>query len=239
MFPCLLAFTVFLWFGGRSRAEAVACAAVVSWALILCVSAPAGAAVVAQAPPLAAASTPTTGTDADLRPREAALYAISPPAGARRVLTLLLVPAWLVVGFVRVDAEFRVAENIGVKAAIATFGDFALQDNVFGAQLNWYAFGRFERGWQLGLEYVAGKKRSADLFIGGAPKVSTTPAQPLLRITLVGPHIGYKLIAENGLSIELQAGVHAALIRRFEDDVEVSSQWRTLPMIATNFGWSL
>lgn len=187
-----------------------------------------------------AAATGTASTAQATQPMERpALVPVEGPPPWRRVASFVLAPAWLSVGFVRLDAEVKLAQKWGCKAAMGTFADFRWTDNVLGAQVNYYFWGRFERGWQVGLEYVAGRKRGLGLFVGSDRGEVESSSRSMLRIALAGPHVGYKYIAQSGLTIELQLGVHGAWVRRYVDGQQLDSSLRALPVVATNFGWSI
>lgn len=161
-----------------------------------------------------------------------------PVPPTRRAVSVVMVPTWLSVGFLRIDTELRVSARIGLKVVLGAFTDFELRDYVLGGQVNWYLFGDFDRGAQLGIEYSAGRKRRDALIDRFPPTFVATAGARTMQATLVGPHIGYKYIARGGLTIEAQLGVQAVFVR-FDDaagapDPPVSA----MPVVATNFGWS-
>ena len=191
--------------------------------------------------------------DPDTQP---ALHPVVGPSAPKRRLTVLLAPVWLAVGFVRIDTELRVTDWLGLKAVVAPFSDSLFFNYVLGAQVNFYPLGSFDRGWQIGIEHVQGRKHATGSLVGAgdadAPAlVSKAGVEPFVEVALLGPHIGYKYITDSGLSVEAQVGVQAAWSKHFGGNpqmnsiarvvpvAQMDSVARIMPMFAFNFGWSL
>ncbi len=148
---------------------------------------------------------------------------------------LTLSPIHLVLPFVELTGEFKLADKIGL-AVIAGAGTVKVTGtsvdtrvSVFegGMSFRYYAIGDFRHGMQIGAEaiylYASASKGSISASVNGAA---------------VGPFIGYKYTARGGFTFDSQLGfARVGLAGRSNDgDKNSVSGWG--PLLNLNIGWS-
>jgi hypothetical protein len=153
-------------------------------------------------------------------------------------VSLTVSPLHLFLPFFELQGEYAVSRNVGV-ALIAGIGSVSLTDDgsetsffiwELGAKVAGYVVGDFEEGLQVGLEalYLKVSAEAADDFASGSVFGNGFS---------LSPFIGYKLIADFGLTFEAQLGP-AFIFASAESETESASDFAIGPMLNLNLGWS-
>ena len=145
-------------------------------------------------------------------------------------------PVHLILPFVELTGEFRLANKFGIAAILGAGHTSNVTTFDIGAQGIWYPIGSFNHGMQLGAEalYTGG---GATTSFGGQSASATAG------IFSIGPFIGYKLATDIGFSFCVQVGAAyyaGGASGSSTDGASVSVAGSgVMPLLNLQLGWSL
>jgi len=140
-------------------------------------------------------------------------------------LSLTFSPLHLLVPFLELTLEYRLADKFGIAAIAGGGARSSVVVGGIGARFNYYLFGDFGHGMQLGIE---------TMFAGGG---TTDGPSALAGGLTFGSYLGYKFVADVGFTLDLGAGAEYRLIlaESAGKSVEVNQVGLLLNL---NAGWS-
>ncbi|MGL1936074.1 MAG: hypothetical protein OCD01_13685 [Fibrobacterales bacterium] len=158
-----------------------------------------------------------------------------------RDISVTISPLHLLFPVYEFTAEFKATPKVGVGAMLG-FGSMELENNynetkkipVFelAGQLNYYLFGNFDHGMQVGAELLY-----LHVSIPEDEGVSGTGSG-----IGIGPYVGYKVISNAGFTFNIQLGyqqlfAQAVAKDRYGNEIEGSTD-TGIPLLNINLGWS-
>ena len=156
-------------------------------------------------------------------------------------VSLTFSPLHLLLPLFELQGEYALSRHVGValiagigSVSTTTSGDSESGTSFFvweiGAKVAGYLVGDFEEGLQVGAEalYLNVSAEASDDFSSGSVFGNGFS---------LSPFIGYKIIADFGLTFEAQLGP-AIIFASAESDTESASEVVIGPMLNLNLGWS-
>jgi hypothetical protein len=162
---------------------------------------------------------------------------LSPPAAQAALPSVAVTfsPIHLVIPFLEVTAEVRLAPKVGVGvtggAGVTHINEDTTNDKVTllegGISPRYYLTGDFRGGVQLGAEvqYLYASANDSSMSTVSAAGLS------------MGPYVGYKWTAAMGLTLEAQGGVSFLAIKGSDSNSDKSEK-HVFPLLNLNAGWS-
>lgn len=157
--------------------------------------------------------------------------------------SLTMSPLHLALPMLELNGELKLANKFGMSLigaygrprVVATYSDGTKENYTFsayelGGQCVFYPIGNFRHGMQLGAEVLYVK------VLGNIDNVSLEGAG-----LGVGPFIGYKLIFDNGITLNAQLGVERLFLRASASDSSSSANAndkKTTALLNLNVGYS-
>jgi hypothetical protein len=152
------------------------------------------------------------------------------PPHPRRVFSLMFSPFRLLDPIVELTGEARVHDRVGV-ALMGGVGRYTdkptgITAGVYeaGVQVRAYVLGDFRHGMQLGAE-------ATYLHLDVSEIVATAEG------LLLGPFIGYKVMADGGFTFDTQFGI-GHITERAQSASASASGKDNIPFLNLNIGWS-
>ena len=157
-------------------------------------------------------------------------------------VSITISPIYLALPLLEVTGEYQLTPQMGA-ALIAGLGSVEDKDITYslwevGASFRYYAVGDFDHGMQLGAEvkYLGASMDESEANVD----VSAVGAG-----TSIGPFIGYKFVADMGLTVDIQAGfkwlaVSAQAEVKSDDASATASESDSagVALLNLNLGWS-